>query len=111
MVTGPMDAPTGEHDLAMGRYAKSVGWILLRLLLQILAGLIATAAALALCSFPAVTSSYGFKMMTAKPFGSDSMPAASAIEYFQLATECLFLIFVLVEFSRALVRIARLPRS
>lgn len=109
METGPTNAPVGEHGLALGPYAKSVGWILLRLLLQIVAGLIAAALVIALSSLPAVTSSYGFRMMVAETFGTDLMPVSSAIEYFQLVAECLLLVFVLVEFARALVRMARLP--
>ena len=110
MATGPLEASGGGHNPTLGPYAKSVGWILLRLLLQIVAGLIATAFVVALCSLPAVTSSCGFKMMTAEAFGTDSMPTSSAIEYFQLVAECLFLVFVLVEFARALLRMTRLPR-
>ena len=110
MLTEPADASVAGHRLALGPYARSVGWVLLRLLLQILAGLFATVLVSALCTFPAITSSYGFKMMTAEPFGTDALPASSAIEYFQLVAECLFLVFVLVEFARALVRLARLAR-
>ena len=110
METEPANASVGGHGIALDPYAKSVGWILLRLLFQIVAGLIATVSVIALCSLPAVTSSYGFKMMTAEPFGTDFMPASSGIEYFQLVAECLFLVFVLVEFARALVRLARLAR-
>jgi hypothetical protein len=110
METGAADASGGAHALALGPYATAVGWILLRLLLQIVAGLLATVAVMALCSLPAVTSSRGFKMMTAEAFGTDAMPMSSAIEYFQLVAECLFLVFVLVEFARALIRLARLAR-
>jgi hypothetical protein len=110
MVIEPTDASGSEHGIALGPYATSIGWILLRLLLQIVAGLIATAAVMALCSLPAVTSSYGFKMMTAEPFGTGVLPTSSTIGYFQWVAEGLFLIFVLIEFARALVRIARRGR-
>lgn len=111
METVPTNVSGGAHRLALGLYAKSVGWVLLRLLLQIVAGLIAAVSAIAVCSLPAVTTCYGFKMITAERFGTDAMPASSAIEYFQMIAEGLFLVFVLIEFARALVRLARLARS
>jgi hypothetical protein len=110
METDPTQAASSGPGPTLGPYAKAVGWILLRLVLQILAGLVAAVAVIALCSLPVVTSSYGFKMMTAEPFGTDAFPASSAIGYFQLVAECLYLVFVLVEFARALVRMAKLRR-
>ena len=106
----PMETSVGEQRLALRPYARAVGWVLLRLLLQTAAALIASAFVVALCWLPRLTRPQGFRMMTAEGLSADLAAGASVVEYFQLVAECLFLIFVLVEFARALVRIARLGR-
>jgi hypothetical protein len=110
MDTDSSGASVSVYSIALGPYAKEVGWILLRLLLQVLVAALATALIIALRELPQVTALLDVTMKVAEKIGTGFAAGASVLEYFQLAVESLFLVFVLLEFATALVRISRVGR-
>ncbi len=97
-----------SHRGELQAYAKAVGGIVGRLLRQITAAFVASAVVMLVCWLPRVSSPTGFRILTAVGTGAGVLRTLSFLECSQLVAECFFLVFVLSEFVKALVRIARL---
>ena len=111
MDTDLSSAASSFYSIGLGSYAREVGWIVLRLLLQVLAALAITGLILALRQLPQLTALLNFTMVTTEEFTSGFAAGYSVLEYFQLVVESLFFVFVLLEFATALMRISRVGRA
>lgn len=105
MDTTSSKASVPGDRIALRPYAQAVGWILFRFLLQTIAAFIASVIMIIVCWLPTLTSLGQFRVMTAVAFSVGLGGCSSILSCVQLVAESFFLLFALVEFGKALLRI------